>query len=102
MCCSPATDPGFTCCFDALVTDENATLDSRIDLVVVDKEVDAKWTDVVGEELSDMTASGLWPSDHAGVVARLKIDDDHKGRDRGHDRRHDRHDDDKDRRDDRR
>jgi hypothetical protein len=80
-------DPGFTCCFDDLVTDENATLDSRIDLVVIDKDVEAKWTDVIGEELSDMTSSGLWPSDHAGVVARLKIDDDHKDRDK--DRRHD-------------
>jgi len=28
---------------------------------------------VVGDEESNKTASGLWPSDHGGVVARLKI-----------------------------
>jgi hypothetical protein len=27
--------------------------------------------DVVGEELSARTPSGLWPSDHAGAVATL-------------------------------
>ena len=29
--------------------------------------------DVVGDELNDRTASGLWPSDHAGVVADLRL-----------------------------
>jgi hypothetical protein len=28
--------------------------------------------DVVGDELQDRTTSGLWPSDHAGVVATLR------------------------------
>jgi hypothetical protein len=28
--------------------------------------------DVVGDELGDRTPSGLWPSDHAGVVATLR------------------------------
>jgi len=27
--------------------------------------------DVVGEESADRTPGGLWPSDHAGVVATL-------------------------------
>lgn len=29
--------------------------------------------DIVGDELEDRTPSGLWPSDHAGVVVTLKI-----------------------------
>ena len=67
------SDPGYTCCFDAEVKDPNAPLDSRIDLVVIDEQVKAAWAKVVGDEVRDMTSSGLWPSDHAGVVARLII-----------------------------
>ena len=29
--------------------------------------------DVVGEDPDDRTESGLWPSDHAGVVATLEL-----------------------------
>ena len=29
--------------------------------------------EVIGEELGDRTAAGLWPSDHAGVVATLRL-----------------------------
>ena len=31
------------------------------------------YAEVVGEEQADRTASGLWPSDHAGLVARLHL-----------------------------
>ena len=67
------SDPGYTCCFDAEVKDPTAKLDSRIDLVVIDDQVKATWAKVIGDEVRDMTSSGLWPSDHAGVVARLII-----------------------------
>lgn len=67
-------DPGLTCCFDAAVGDEDAELSSRIDLVVVDDDVKALTTEVIGEEPRDMTDSGLWPSDHGGVVARLMFE----------------------------
>jgi hypothetical protein len=38
--------------------------------------------EVTGEELGDRTFAGLWPSDHAGVVARLRLWQrvDHGGR----------------------
>ena len=64
-------DPGPTCCFepDLLFGD----LTSRIDLVVHDDSVTATSADVIGEEAGDRTPSGLWPSDHAGVVASLTI-----------------------------
>ncbi|MEJ2104624.1 MAG: hypothetical protein P8X47_08615, partial [Ignavibacteriaceae bacterium] len=56
-------------------------LDHRIDFIMVRSNV---WlfnrqvigpvlAFVVGDELRDMTPSGLWPSDHAGVIARLQI-----------------------------
>ncbi|MEU6069315.1 MULTISPECIES: hypothetical protein [Streptomyces] len=28
---------------------------------------------LVGNEQSDRTPSGLWPSDHAGIVATLRV-----------------------------
>lgn len=64
-------DPGLTCCFDPLL--RSGTLVSRIDLVLPRGAVDATAAEVVGEEAADRTASGLWPSDHAGVSAVLRV-----------------------------
>lgn len=65
---------GLTCCFDAAVANPAATLESRIDLVLVDENVTVIDTDIVGEEVPDMFgAPARWPSDHAGVVATLRI-----------------------------
>lgn len=67
--------PGNTCCFDALLRDPSpGQLDSRIDLILVDDDIRVRDAEVLGEEPEDMTASGLWPSDHAGLVAKLVID----------------------------
>lgn len=50
----------------------DSTLDQRIDYVWVrNAEVRACWVVGAGEE--DRTASGLWPSDHAGVVAEVDL-----------------------------
>ncbi len=68
---------GFTSGFDEYVSDPTAELTSRIDIVFVDPknlEIDKVMADVVGDEVSDMTPSGLWPSDHAGVVAKIKFE----------------------------
>ena len=54
-------------------------LDQRIDFILVRDEegrsdesiLESVFAIVVGDELEDRTPSGLWPSDHAGVVARL-------------------------------
>jgi len=64
-------DPGPTCCFEATLTDPADPLTSRIDLVLHGTDVKAARARVVGSDPDDRTASGLWPSDHAGVVARL-------------------------------
>lgn len=62
---------GLTCCFDDTLRDPLDPLTSRIDLVLHSDDVKAPRAHVVGDEVGDRTASGLWPSDHAGVVARL-------------------------------
>jgi endonuclease/exonuclease/phosphatase family metal-dependent hydrolase len=48
-------------------------LTQRLDLVLFRGDAAALQADIVGEELSDRLASGLWPSDHAGIVASLRI-----------------------------
>lgn len=71
-------DDGFTSGFDEYVSDPNAELTSRIDIIWTDPkglEVDKVMADVVGDEISDMTPSGFWPSDHAGVKAKIKFDE---------------------------
>lgn len=75
-------DEGYTDGFDELVSDPTAQLTSRIDLVFVgpqDLLIDKVSCDVVGNQVSDMVPNPaypgmyLWPSDHAGLVAKLKF-----------------------------
>ncbi len=66
------TDPGLTCCQPELLT-ESQSLYERIDLILFKGDIDVLSEHVVGNQSSDRTASGLWPSDHAGVVAELKV-----------------------------
>lgn len=73
--------PGFTCCQDEFLTNEESELDERIDLIFVRNDTDfPAWPDlgpvkarVAGARERDKTPSGLWPSDHAGVAAKLLI-----------------------------
>jgi len=62
-------DQGLTCCHNELLNNPVAAFYSRIDLVLTRGLPGIVWADVVGDEPSDRTPSGLWPSDHAGVVA---------------------------------
>ena len=70
-------DPGFTCCHDEALRNEMPVLDERIDLVFTrlpdDSEMLPIQSDVVGVRANQKTASGMWPSDHAGVVTTLKF-----------------------------
>ncbi|MBU1241124.1 endonuclease/exonuclease/phosphatase family protein [Myxococcota bacterium] len=69
-----ASNPGFTCCFDEYVSDPTAALTMRIDHVFImptGKSIKHINTWRVGEDVVDMTPSGLRPSDHAGVVAHI-------------------------------
>ncbi|MDY7228097.1 endonuclease/exonuclease/phosphatase family protein [Hyalangium rubrum] len=69
------TGPGFTCCFSEKVNDTQTTgLDERIDLVLYRGQgIRPTAAEVVGDELANRTASGLWPSDHAGAVVTFSI-----------------------------
>ncbi len=69
-------DDGYTSGFDEYVSDPSAELTTRIDHIFLgpsDFKIKKVKAVVVGDEVKDMTPSGLWPSDHAGVVARIKF-----------------------------
>jgi hypothetical protein len=65
-------DPGNGCCWNSdLVT---GVLDHRIDLILFrGGGFAATSADLLGEETSDLTPSGLHPSDHSGVFAELEF-----------------------------
>jgi endonuclease/exonuclease/phosphatase family metal-dependent hydrolase len=65
---------GLTCCQDADLGNGQSELSSRIDLVFISDGVSTRSAKRVGQDEADRTASGLWPSDHAGVVVKLKLD----------------------------
>lgn len=44
---------------------------NRIDFVLTSEVLEVTSAEVVGNEVDDRTPSGLWPSDHAGVVATI-------------------------------
>lgn len=71
--------PGYTCCHEKDLLNERSTLDQRLDIVFLrgfDRtgrgSIGAR-VDVTGDQPRDRLASGLWPSDHAGVVATLRL-----------------------------
>jgi endonuclease/exonuclease/phosphatase family metal-dependent hydrolase len=66
-------DTSLTCCHKDDLHDADATLHERVDLVILKGNVRALTAGIVGEETRDRTAGGLWPSDHAGTVATLRI-----------------------------
>lgn len=71
--------PGFTCCQAADLQNVPGELVERIDLVLVGTPpVLVRGANRIGENLADRTPSSpgrpaLWPSDHAGVTARLRF-----------------------------
>ncbi|WP_327735250.1 endonuclease/exonuclease/phosphatase family protein [Streptomyces nojiriensis] len=68
------TGSGFTATQDPDLTNVPSKLDRRIDYVFYQpRRLSAVSADVIGDELRDRTPTGLWPSDHAGLVARLRL-----------------------------
>ena len=65
---SHPSEEGLTCC---QVTQPPRTFDQRLDLVLYRGLDGVGQMDIVGEEPADRTATGLWPSDHAAIVAEL-------------------------------
>lgn len=68
---------GDTCCQADDLMNRMSEMDRRIDLIFIKgvtlREGEAIRTMTVGDTADDRTPSGLWPSDHAGVVAHLPI-----------------------------
>lgn len=72
---------GYTCCQNERVNNAVSLLNMRIDHIFLrDPSGDATFLDdarvtawTVGDAPVDKTRSGLWPSDHAGVVATVKF-----------------------------
>jgi hypothetical protein len=70
----PGKSPGLTCCQAPDLLNLESILEERIDVIFSSKFPYGKvMVNVVGNEEEDKTPSGLWPSDHAGVVTRLKF-----------------------------
>jgi len=73
----PHAKAGFTCCQSELLDNSTSMLDERIDVVLTDfgELVPEKIkVYVLGDEPADKTPTGLWPSDHAGVAAKLSFE----------------------------
>ncbi|MGH3057511.1 MAG: endonuclease/exonuclease/phosphatase family protein [Gaiellaceae bacterium] len=67
-------DPGLTCCWETHLLSPVPPFDERIDLVLFRGPFRALAAEIVGEDpVADRTPSGLFHSDHAGVVARLRL-----------------------------
>ena len=74
-------DEGYTSGFEETIDDPNDTLETRFDHIFLDPdlEIDKVTSDVVGDDPSDMVPNPdypgeyLWPSDHAGVVGKIKF-----------------------------
>lgn len=68
---------GLTCCQVPDLSNKTSSLAERIDLILTKN--DSTWlsrnvhVQVIGDQPEDQTPSGLWPSDHAGVVARFSL-----------------------------
>jgi endonuclease/exonuclease/phosphatase family metal-dependent hydrolase len=64
---------GLTCCHANDLHILNAPLTKRIDLVLTRGGFQTLSAEVVGKDAGDRTPSGLWPSDHAGLVTTLRL-----------------------------
>lgn len=64
---------GFTCCQADDLLNQISSLDERIDLILFKGNFDIKNIKVIGNQQNDRTISGLWPSDHAGVVTKINL-----------------------------
>jgi hypothetical protein len=61
-----------SCCYDSLF-DPNAVFDHTVDHVLSRPGLRKTRAFVTGDDASQRTASGLWPSDHGGVVSTLRL-----------------------------
>lgn len=65
--------PGFTCCQAPDLLNANSLLDTRIDMLLARGNPQVTSISLTGDDPAQRTSSGLWPSDHAAVVATFRI-----------------------------
>ena len=61
-----------SCCYSDLF-DPNAIFDHTVDHVLTKPGLKTRRAFVTGDDREQRTASGLWPSDHGGVVSTLRL-----------------------------
>jgi endonuclease/exonuclease/phosphatase family metal-dependent hydrolase len=61
-----------SCCYDDLL-DRNAIFDHTVDHVLTKPGLRKLRAYVTGDDRGERTLAGLWPSDHGGVVSRLRL-----------------------------
>jgi endonuclease/exonuclease/phosphatase family metal-dependent hydrolase len=61
-----------SCCYSDLF-DATQVFDHTVDHVLTKPGLETKEAIVTGDDASERTPSGLWPSDHGGVVSRLAL-----------------------------
>ena len=73
------TRRGYTCCQPEDLTNTRSELERRVDVILLKGDFGhlrplrrAVFAWRVGHRVRDKTPSGLWPSDHAGVVAAMR------------------------------
>lgn len=73
---------GYTCCHADDLRNPSASFDERIDFVLMrsPQGIGSDWrlngsvhADIVGDEAGDRTSGDLWPSDHGGLVAEIRL-----------------------------
>ncbi|MBK5098266.1 MAG: hypothetical protein JJE01_10820 [Gemmatimonadetes bacterium] len=72
---------GMTCCQTEDLSIRQSIRDRRVDLIMLRGDFGllepgiqgAVSTRVLGSRIADLTDTGLWPSDHAGVLATMKL-----------------------------
>jgi len=66
--------PGFTCCQEENLLNPESALSERVDLIFSSEApINKVKVNIVGNDEADKTPTGLWPSDHAGVVTQMEF-----------------------------
>jgi endonuclease/exonuclease/phosphatase family metal-dependent hydrolase len=70
----PGNPKGFTCCQAENLLNSESILSERVDMIFCSElPINKVKANVVGNDKANKTPSGLWPSDHAGVVAQMEF-----------------------------
>jgi endonuclease/exonuclease/phosphatase family metal-dependent hydrolase len=62
-----------SCCYENSLFDPNQVFDHTVDHVMSKPALKTQRAYITGNDPSERTPSGLWPSDHGGVVSTLNI-----------------------------